>query len=261
LGKFHLPNIGDDLDADVGQAMTLFTQPTSYSNSGTPMKANELLRALEKSLKTESQSDLADALGVTVTTLSNWKRQDAALAPSQIANAIAKSRKAAIKRSQLNTIWPIVELFPVQRYKPRGKSWQVFDAGKTSSRYCIGLKERLTESSGIYIFYDTRGRALYVGKAKDQMLWNEINLAFNRKRGVQKFMLIAHPTSNIEFKAADERSRQPKDTQLELCDVAAYFSAYDVDKGMIDDLEALLIRGFPNDLLNVKMETFARTRN
>lgn len=29
---------------------------------------------------------------------------------------------------------------------------------------------------------------------------------------------------------------------------------------MIDDLEALLVRGFANDLLNVKMERFAHAR-
>lgn len=39
-----------------------------------------------------------------------------------------------------------------------------------------------------------------------------------------------------------------------------YFSAYNVDSGMIDALEALLVRGFANDLLNVKMETFAHSR-
>lgn len=29
---------------------------------------------------------------------------------------------------------------------------------------------------------------------------------------------------------------------------------------MINDLEALMVRGFANDLLNVKMETFAHSR-
>jgi hypothetical protein len=34
LGKVHLPNIGDDLNADVGQTMKLFTRPTSYELEG-----------------------------------------------------------------------------------------------------------------------------------------------------------------------------------------------------------------------------------
>ena len=49
-------------------------------------------------------------------------------------------------------------------------------------------------------------------------------------------------------------------TQLELFDLAAYFSAYEVADGMIEELEALLVRAFANDLLNVKMETFAHQR-
>jgi hypothetical protein len=62
------------------------------------------------------------------------------------------------------------------------------------------------------------------------------------------------------FKPGYEKLRQPKDKQLELFDMAWYFSAYSVDNGMIDDLEALLVRGFANDLLNVKMETFVHSR-
>ena len=54
--------------------------------------------------------------------------------------------------------------------------------------------------------------------------------------------------------------RQPKDTQLELFEMAHYFSAYNINYGMIDELEALMVRGFANDLLNVRMETFAHSR-
>jgi hypothetical protein len=45
-----------------------------------------------------------------------------------------------------------------------------------------------------------------------------------------------------------------------LYDLADYFSAYSVDDGMINDLEALLVRGFANDLLNVKMERFVHAK-
>jgi hypothetical protein len=46
---------------------------------------------------------------------------------------------------------------------------------------------------------------------------------------------------------------------LKLYDLAAYFSAYEVLPEMVDDLEALLIRAFPNDMLNYKMEKFAKS--
>lgn len=138
--------------------------------------------------------------------------------------------------------------------------WWIFDAGHTASLYARGLRTELEESFGIYIFYDSRGQALYVGKARQQSIWKEINLAFNRKRDVQSIALVHHPERNQEFKPGYEKLRQPKDTQLELYDLAYYFSAYHVDDGMIDDLEALMVRGFANNLLNVRMETFAHSR-
>jgi len=88
-----------------------------------------------------------------------------------------------------------------------------------------------------------------------------MNMAFNRKRDVQMISLVHHPERNQEFKAGYEKLRQPKDTQLELCDLACYFSAYDVADGMINDLEALMVRSFANNLLNVRMETFAHMRS
>jgi hypothetical protein len=41
-----------------------------------------------------------------------------------------------------------------------------------------------------------------------------------------------------------------------LHELAIYFSAYQVDDEMVDKLEALLVRSFANDLLNVRMEKF-----
>jgi len=225
------------------------------------MKANELIEALARKLDTKSQTELARVLGVSVSTLSNWKSQDEDLSPLQVAAALAKSRTAAVSRAQLETIQPIVEFFRIDKcLTKREASWQIFDGGPDAILYAQGLKEELEACGGIYIFYDSRGRALYVGKAKDQSLWKEMNLAFNRKRDVQKIALVQHPERNQEFRPGYEKLRQPKDTVLELSDLAAYFSAYYVDDGMINDLEALMVRGFANDLLNVRMETFAHSR-
>jgi len=107
-------------------------------------------------------------------------------------------------------------------------------------------------------FYDTRGKALYAGQTKKQNLWKEMNLAFNRDRSAQVMTLVKHPTNDVPFKAANEKVRQPKDVNLRLHDLAAYFSAYEVTDAMVDDLEALLVRVFPNDLLNFKMEKFGK---
>lgn len=225
------------------------------------MKATELINALSKKLKTNSQAELANVLGVSVGTLINWKNRDEDLSSLQVASALAKSQSAAIQKAQLETIQPIVEFYPIDKcLSKREASWQVFDGSDDAILYAQGLKAELETSYGIYIFYDSRGHALYVGKAREQTIWKEMNLAFNRKRDIQTIALVHHPVRNQEFKPGYEKLRQPKDTQLELFDLACYFSAYHVDDGMIEDLEALMVRGFANDLLNARMETFAHSR-
>jgi len=225
------------------------------------MRANDLILALSKKLGTTSQSELAAVLGVTVGTLINWKNRDEDLSATQVAAALSKSRSAAVQKAQLETIQPIVEFYPISRCaSSRNASWLVFDGSKNANQYAQGLKNALADSYGVYIFYDSRGQALYVGKAREQTIWKEMNLAFARKRNIQRIALVNHPDRNQEFKPGYEKLRQPKDTLLELCDLAHYFSAYHVDDGMIDDLEALMVRSFANNLLNVRMETFAHSR-
>lgn len=226
------------------------------------MRAIELIDALGKKLATTSQGELAAVLGVSVATLTNWKNRDEDLTAQQVAAALAKSRAAAVRKAQLETIKPIAEFYAIDYCgSGQGVNWEVLDGGKTGTRYAQGLKKALKQSFGIYIFYDSRGRALYVGKACKQSLWKEMNLALNRKRNVQSVKLVRHPERNQEFKPGYEKLRQPTDTQLKLYDLAHYFTAYSVDNGMIDDLESLMVRGFANDLLNVRMETFAHSRD
>ena len=225
------------------------------------MKAKALLDALTKKLGTSSQQELAGVLGVTVQTLINWRQRNEDLSPLQVASALAKSRLAAVLISQRKTIKPIVELYEINCCEsPRASGWQVLDGGEKDTLYARGLRVALEGTYGIYVFYDSQGKALYVGKARLQTIWKEMNLAFNRTREVQTVSLVHHPDRNQEFQPGYEKLRQPKATQLRLYDLACYFSAYRVDDEMIEDLEALLVRAFPNDLLNIKMETFASSR-
>lgn len=225
------------------------------------MRAIELLEALERKLGTNSQTELATAIGITVQTLTNWKNRDEDLSATQIASAITRSQNAAVEKAQFETIRPVVEFFRIDKcLSKREASWQIFSGGEESTLYARGLKQALEEAYGIYIFYDSRGHSIYVGKAKEQTLWKEMNHAFNRQREIQTISLSHHPDRNQVFKPGYEKLRQPKDTQLELFEMAYYFSAYIINYGMIDELEALMVRGFANDLLNVRMETFAHSR-
>lgn len=225
------------------------------------MKATDLIDALARKLNTSSQLELARALGVSVGTLINWRGRNEDLSPNQVASALAKSRDVAVREAQLKTIQPIAELYRIEKCLSKGeRNWLLFDASQEASLYAQGLKGFLEDCNGIYIFYDSRGQALYVGKAREQSLWKEMNLAFNRKREIQTIKLVRHPGRSQDFKPGYEKLRRPLDKRLELFDMAFYFSAYQVDVGMIDDLEALMVRGFANNLLNVRMETFANAR-
>ncbi|HEP8197851.1 TPA: helix-turn-helix domain-containing protein, partial [Pseudomonas aeruginosa] len=51
------------------------------------MDAQELLDALRKKLGTRYQGELAEALGVSLQTLTNWKNSDKKLSVEQIAGA------------------------------------------------------------------------------------------------------------------------------------------------------------------------------
>ncbi|HIE1420991.1 TPA: helix-turn-helix domain-containing protein [Pseudomonas aeruginosa] len=93
------------------------------------MDAQELLDALRKKLGTRYQGELAEALGVSLQTLTNWKNSDKKLSVEQIAGAIAKSRQAAVKTSQYETIRPVVEFYGIERYRSRDdRKWQLFQA-------------------------------------------------------------------------------------------------------------------------------------
>ncbi|MBP1203646.1 hypothetical protein JOD97_001660 [Duganella sp. 1411] len=226
------------------------------------MKSTELLRHLSNKMGTVSDTALASILGIKPHALHRWRRDETLLTALQVANAINNAHKAATVHVHSHAIKPIVEFFPIEAVAVgrSGNYLQVFDTGDDCGKHLQGLCEMLTNAkSGLYIFYDTRGRALYAGQTKKQNIWKEMNLAFNRHRSGQIMTLVRHPTRDVSFKSAHIKVRQPTDTMLKLYDLAAYFSAYEVLPEMVDDLEALLIRAFPNDMLNYKMEKFAKS--
>lgn len=120
------------------------------------------------------------------------------------------------------------------------------------------LRDYLKRKKGIYIFYDSQGKPLYVGKAKKQNLWSEMNNAFNRDRETQKIRFVSHPTNDVKFVPASIKKRAIRLQHIWLHDMASYFSAYEVENNLIDNAEALLIRAFSNGLLNAKIENLTK---
>lgn len=221
------------------------------------MKGADLVKELKRKFSISTDRALAKHLGVTEITLGSWKHAKKPLTPRQVANAIDKASKVAVAKSHSATLRPIVEFFPIDAAESKGgMKYELFPTAKDDNPLHVQLRGALSKAKGIYIFYDTRGRAIYAGKAKEQSLWHEMKNVFNRDRDTQSVYRVKHPTRRQAFKPSYEKPRQPTSTQLRLNDLAAYVSVYEVDKAMINNLEALLVRGFANDLLNVRMEKF-----
>ncbi len=148
---------------------------------------NEIARRImaRKNTKSVTDTSLAKELGVTQPALGNYRGKD--LTPRQLVNLMEKFAQAAEKRSLEETVVPLVEFFHLDPVETaQGKSWQIFsikDDNGGSHPYLAGLRKRLEEAHGVYILYDSRGRAIYAGKAQRLSLWTEMNNAFNRNRG------------------------------------------------------------------------------
>lgn len=219
------------------------------------LDSSKLIDKLKERSEHKTDIGLAKYLGINQPSLTGWRRNG--VSELKLANAFASTRKQAVKEACANSIRPIVEIYPIENGQKLTDNPIVFEA---DGKYKEGLRDALkTQKSGVYVFYDTRGKALYTGKTKVG-LWNEINLAFRRKRPGQDITLVYHPLNNVEFKAASEKTRQPHEVNMYLYELAAYFSAYAVHEGMVDAVEALLIRAFPNDTFNVRMEKFAKKK-
>lgn len=202
---------------------------------------------------------VAARLGMSVQGLSNWERRDE-ISAKQMAGLLLKVEAATASRTQSGALRPIVEFFELDATRIRtGENYCIFQpkVDGVDHPYLSGLKAELETRHGIYIFHDSRGRALYAGKARSQSLWKEINLVFNRDRQLQNIRRVNHPERRQDFRTSDELRRQIRTVNVRLHELATYVSAYEVADGMIGDLESLLIRAFANDLLNKRMENFS----
>ena len=218
------------------------------------MRGAALITALKKKFRVLTDAALAKHLGIAVPTVQLWKKRKT-VTPKLVASL---THKASF---QSNFIRPLVEFFPIEKCETKkGAGFEVFSIWDNDDAeehlYRDGLKEELAEYHGVYVFFDSRGQAIYAGKARRQKLWKELNLAFNRKRAdVQTIRRVAHPSRQQKYSI---KPRQIVSHEVALHELAAYFSAYQVPDAMINDLESMLVRSFANDLLNVRMEKFRK---
>lgn len=227
------------------------------------MTGLEVIDALKRKFRATTDAALAEKLGMTTQGIQNWKKRSKPTAVN-IARLTFGAQSAGAKLLQASAIRPLVEFYPITKtlVRERSENYQVFnhlEKGQVHP-YRKGLKDELCEHKGVYIFFDSRGQAIYAGRTSRQTLWKELNLVYNRDRDtVQKIKRVNHPNQRTAYRTSNEKTRQIQEVVVRLHELAAYFSAYHVADSMIADLEALLVRSFANDLLNIRMEHFSRT--
>ena len=219
----------------------------------TEVQSDKLVTELQKRI---NDSDLAVRLGKTSNTIDNWQKKPSALSSARVASLVKGAMDAEAKRERENILKalfePIVEYFPIEKGKQKGKvknRHQIQLGIQTSEWPELRDKlDKLEKSRGIYIFYDTRGHAIYVGKTERKTLWAEMDSAFNSKPTERQ---VIYRTAYSGPKINRDLSK--KDVYFN--ELARYFSAYEVHRDMIPSMEALFIRAFANNLMNKKMET------
>lgn len=228
------------------------------------MNGSELIEEFAKRIRkrygagADTDRVIASALGITIQGVANYRAKY--LTPRQVVNLSQSFARAQRSTVIAGAVAPLAEFFPVTEYTTaRGRSYlfSVKDDGGREHPYLRGLKEKLEKAHGIYVFHDSRGRSIYAGKAQKLSLWSEMNNAFNRNRKeVQSIKRVKHPINRVSYRGHDEQRRQIVRQAVPLHDIATYFSAFEVPDLLIGKFEALIVRAFANDLLNVRMEKF-----
>jgi len=218
------------------------------------MNGEELIEGIRAKLEREhyqkiTDRELVDYLGKSITWLQNLrKRKD--VTTRQVVGLIFESQKKNVNNILKTAISPIVEFFDLPPVDPKNETrTKIFETN--GNQYLKGLQEELEANHGIYIFYDSGGRTLYIGKT-ERTLWQRINETYHSK--IVKLRLVGHPQRNQKYKTLEEKDRQIRSMRIHLHELAFYISAYKVAKPLIHNTEALLIKSFANDLYNMKME-------
>ncbi|MDA7967635.1 MAG: hypothetical protein MPK31_01675 [Gammaproteobacteria bacterium] len=168
-----------------------------------------------------------------------------------------KSGHESAMQTIKSAIRVIVEFYPIDPSLAVKK--KLLDADQRSgsaNKYHDDLRHELEKATnGIYVFFDSMGRAIYLGKTSDQNLWKRMSQSFKGrvegKEVVKNLYLVQHPKRNQAYKQKQQRDIRPQSRKMH--DVACYFSAYAVHKDLVDAVESLLIHTSANDLQNTKM--------
>lgn len=197
-----------------------------------PCDGSQLVEMLREELGCDNKNQLATRLGVPAAKIQSWENA-ASLSKTIVRNVIRTVRDVAIRTS----ITPIAEFHHLNHL--HGHDADTLTKKIDNKDIC----NRLKNSSGIYAFYDSNGKVIYVGKTEKNNLMTEMSQAFNlvRPNYTRK---LANGNGNFKIQ------------KLAIRETAEFMSAYKVDMNAIGNVEAFLTRIIPNDIVNKKTENF-----
>ncbi len=237
-------------------------------NDGKPI-GERLVSTLMTRLHITRKNDLAEYFGKQPAQITNWERLTK-ITPTVVVNMVSALKQAMEKRaledhkkllkeakderedSLIHSINPLIEYAPIEKIdwttaRPTSGNAEL----KPRGGFDVPLRTQLEHKHGVYVFYDSFLRPIYVGKAKDMDLWQESGRQFRRPINTTDVANYNHPVTN-----QIEVARKMSSVKFYVCHVACYISAYEIQREMIDSVEALLIRTNWNGLTNKKIESF-----
>ena len=216
------------------------------------MRGAHLCDVLQRQLNVDSDAQLSRKLGITPAYVSQIRNSDEELTTKRVAGLIKRTVAHSIGALFEEAITPIVEFFPIGWCESKqGAKWLPFDYSQHP-----GLREDLISAKGLYMYYNSEGEIIYVGRSKRNILDEMIN-AYNRLMRSYTMYKVAHPWGRYK-PSTGSQLRQIGRANAKICDTASYFLCYRVVPDLIVPLEALLIRVIPNDVINVRMERAVR---
>lgn len=212
------------------------------------MRGSELIDELKAEFGASTSRELATCLGGSPANMDNLNRLETVSAKRT--SRLVKRARDAVADDWLSVI---TEFHPIEKTRSTGqKKWEILDA---KSRDNQQLVDTLKDNIGIYLFYDSTGGVIYVGKTKAKSgLWYEMKSAFNR-RNVDNPIYRVRPSRRKNVLMSNDGQHPPITRDIvPIHETAAYFTAYQVDLLFIDQIETLFIRAIPNNLTNVRIE-------
>ena len=216
------------------------------------MNGKSLLANARKNFRVANNAQLAKVLGVSGEYLRQVERVRV-ISERRIVTLLKKMASRTKTALGAKGVQPLLEYYPITSTDAGSKKEIVDRRGHNGAQ----VRKLLDGHRGIYVFYDSTGRAVYVGKTTKRSLWKRMNESFNSGRGIKKAQ-VDHPSRRTTVEPAYVSRRDIRDRPVKVRDVAHFFSAYAVDDSLISSIEAFATRAFANDVKNIRVERFPK---